>query len=103
MSNNGSQTAGSARLWKVVSLVAGLLAARAARSAGDAVWKRAVGGDPPTNPRSAGTSWGAAFAWTALAGALVGLARMLSSHGAASVWERVTGALPPGLEEGPSR
>jgi hypothetical protein len=34
-----------------------------------------------------------------VSGAFVGLARLVARKVAASVWEKRTGALPPGLEE----
>ena len=98
-----SRNKNAERGWKVASLLAALLAARAVSSLADRGWKRAVGGDPPTNPHSADTAWGEAIVWSAISGALVGLARLVSQHGAAGAWRRLTGALPPGMEEGPSR
>lgn len=98
-----SEDKNAERVWKVASLVAALMGARAVASIADRGWKRTVGGDPPTNPHSADTAWGEAIVWSALSGALVGLARLVSQHGAAGAWKRITGALPPGMEEGPTR
>lgn len=89
--------------WKVASLLAGVLAAKVAKSAMHGTWKKIVGGEPPSNPKSPETSWGDAVVWAALSGAAVGITRTLSQQSAAGVWKRVTGALPPGLEEGAAR
>lgn len=90
-------------LWKIVTLLTGVLAAKQARKLLDKVWAKAVGGDPPTNPASQVTTWREALVWAAVSGIVVQTARMVAQRGAAAGWKRATGALPPGLEEGASR
>lgn len=85
--------------WKFVGISSGLLAAKVARSALDKGWARTRGGEPPRNPAARGTSWSEAVSWAVASGIAVALAKLLAARGAASAWERTTGALPPGLEE----
>lgn len=49
--------------------------ARRVAGRGYAAW---TGDAPPRNPATVGVSWGQAIAWTALAGAIGGVARMAS-------------------------
>lgn len=62
-------------------------------------WRKTRHSDPPANPAAAGTGWPDALAWTAATGVAVGVARLVAERGAAEGWRRMTGALPPGLEE----
>lgn len=86
-------------LWKALATGAGIAAGIAARNLATSGWKKAAGGDPPTNPADPATSWGEAAAWTVFVGALVGLARLFARRSAAELWQRQAGSLPPGLEE----
>jgi hypothetical protein len=86
-------------LWKLVAVLAGLMAAKAGRSVLDKTWARTRGGEPPRNPAAADTTWGEAVAWAAASGVAVALARLVATRGAASAWRKGTGHLPPGLEE----
>jgi hypothetical protein len=85
--------------WKVMGITSGLLAAKASRSAAEALWRRTRGGDPPRNPAAYGTSWGEALAWAAASGVTAGVARMLATRAAAGNYRRAAGHLPAGLEE----
>ena len=62
-------------------------------------WRAVTGNEPPANPEHPRTTWPEAIAYAMLSGALVGLARLVARKTAANVWQRRTGALPPGLEE----
>lgn len=87
-------------LYKLVGILGGVVAAKLARSLAEKVWKRTHhGADPPRNPAIPGTSWNEAVAWAVATGVAAGIARLLATKGAASVWAKGTGHLPPGLEE----
>lgn len=86
-------------LWKLVGILTGLLAARAARSVLDKTWSKARGTEPPRNPAAPGTTWGEAATWAAASGIALALARLAAAKGAASAWRKSTGHLPPGVEE----
>lgn len=85
--------------WKVVGLATGLVAAKTARSVMEAGYRRTRGGEPPRNPASRETDWAEAVTWAVASGIALGLAKLLAARGTASVWEKATGSLPPGLEE----
>jgi uncharacterized membrane protein len=86
-------------VWKAVATLASIGAAVAARNAATAVWQNQVGTEPPNNPADPQTTWGEALGWTVATGVLVGTARLFARRGAAKVWEKVDGDLPPGLQE----
>lgn len=85
--------------WKAFATLASIGAAIAARNAATALWERQVGQDPPMNPADPDTDWGEALAWTLVTGALVGVARLFARRGAAALWAKVDGSLPPDLED----
>ncbi len=58
------------------SLVVPILADEAARRLARKGYRAWTGENPPRNPGAAGVTWGEALVWTALAGALGGVARM---------------------------
>ncbi len=86
-------------LWKALAAVTSIGAAVAARKAVTTVWQQQVGHEPPVNPADPETDWVEALAWTAATGVLIGVARLVARRGAAKVWEKVDGQLPPGLHE----
>lgn len=85
--------------WKVVSGVAGALAALAARKTLTLAWKAATGHEPPEEPAHPRVSLGRAVAWAAASGLVVGVARMMAQRRAAGAWERATGVLPGPFQE----
>lgn len=86
-------------VWKLAATGAAVLAGVAVRNALMAVWRSVMKNDPPNNPADPATSWGEAIAWTAATGMAIGVARMVASRGAAAGWQKVTGNLPPGLQD----
>lgn len=87
-------------MWKALSTLAAVGAAAAARNAASAVWRNRTGHEPPTNPADPDTDWAEAIGWTLVTGALVGVARLVARRGAAMVWEKIEGDLPPELQAG---
>jgi Protein of unknown function (DUF4235) len=91
---------GNEKVWKVVSLISGLLAAQAATAALNSAWRKLANApEPPTDPESPETSWGEAAAWAMLTGAAIGLARFIAGRVAAATWVKKVGALPPAVGE----
>ena len=73
-------------LLSAAALALPALADRLTRRLAAVGYSRVAGEDPPRNPAVIGVSWSQALVWTALAGALGGVARMasrkaLSNHG----------------------
>lgn len=93
------------RMWKLVSvitgLLGGLLARKLIRATYQAVRKDTAPATPfdPTNPQF---SWPDALLWAAAAGVGLGIAKVMSARLAAIGWEAATGTLPPGFEEEPA-
>lgn len=86
-------------VWNAVATLASIGAAMAARNAATSVWQNQVGAQPPQNPADPDTTWGEAIGWTIATGILVGTARLFARRGAATVWKKVQGELPPGVGE----
>lgn len=81
--------------WKVVSVGAGALAAIGMRQLVSAIWPGSA--RPPLNPADRKVDWTDALAWGIASGIGAGVARVVSTRGAATAWERVTGSPPPGI------
>lgn len=81
--------------WGLVATGAAIAGAVAARTLLKSAWKTMMETDPPENPADPEVSWGEALAWTALTGAVVGVARMMATRAATTGWERTTGRMPP--------
>jgi hypothetical protein len=87
-------------LYKLIGILGGVIAAKTARTVIEKVWQRThSGAEPPRNPAVPGTSWNDAILWAVASGIAAGIARLLATKGAAEVWAKGTGHLPPGLEE----
>ncbi|MCW2500287.1 MAG: hypothetical protein JWN87_1963 [Frankiales bacterium] len=86
-------------LWKALAVTSGMLAARATKAALDKGWRKKVGDEPPRNPAAPGTDWKEAVVWAAASGTALALAKVAATNGAAKVWQKTTGNLPPGVEE----
>jgi len=67
------------------------------KKAADAAWLKVRGYPPPKNPADPGVSWPDALAWAAASGVLVAAGRLVAARGAAAVYQKVTGNLPPGV------
>jgi hypothetical protein len=79
----------------MVAGMAGALGAFAMRNSLEKAWQLAVGTDPPRNPAARDVPWKHAIIWTVATGVLIGLGRLLAERGAAEVWNRYQGRMPP--------
>ncbi|RFU22813.1 DUF4235 domain-containing protein [Geodermatophilus marinus] len=86
--------------WKLLSAGFAVPAGIAVRKLTDAAWYGVRGTTPPKNPAAPGVSWGDALAWAAVSGLAVAAGRLLAARGAAASYEKLTGKLPPGLNQG---
>ncbi|HEX2073764.1 MAG TPA: DUF4235 domain-containing protein [Geodermatophilus sp.] len=86
--------------WKLLGTGFAVPAGIAVRKLSDAAWYAARGNYPPKNPAAPGVGWGEALAWAAVSGVAVAAGRLLAARGAAATYERLTGKLPPELNEG---
>lgn len=85
--------------WTLVGGLSAIGGGTVAKKALHKVWKGVTGKEPPANPEHPRTTWAEAIAYALVSGALMGLARLVARKYAATMWEKRTGALPPGLEE----
>ncbi len=85
--------------WRVMAMAFAIPAGYAAEKAIEAGWRAVRKSDPPRNPEAPGTSWGEALAWAAVSGLAVAGAKLVAARGAAVAYRRLTGELPPGLED----
>lgn len=89
--------------WKLLGTAAGLTAALATTKALDATWKTATGREPPNSPESPDIGNREAFAWAAVSGLALGVARMYATRRAANYWVKSFGTLPPGMNKGATK
>ena len=87
----------SSKVWSIMSFGAALGAAALARKGIDKSWQVSTGKKPPENPADPDVDFWEAFAWAAVTGAFVALARMFAQRRAASYYIRSTGHRPPQL------
>ena len=85
--------------WKLLGTGAATLSGIAVRKLTDAAWYAARGTKPPKNPAAPGVTWPDALAWAAVSGVLYASARLVAARGAAAVYRKLTGELPPGINE----
>jgi len=104
----GSAAAGSGQrsrvadrrvVWKAVGILSGVASGAAVRGLLRGAWRRATGGNPPTNPASPSTTWSEAIGWAAASGVALAVARLVAQRGAAEAWRAKTGSYPEGLED----
>jgi hypothetical protein len=88
----------SSKVWSLMSLGSGLLAATVARKVLDGGWRAATGKTPPANPADPDVDVWEAATWAAVSGTAIGVARMLAGRRAARYYARSTGHLPPELQ-----
>jgi len=88
----------SSRVWSVMSLFSGILAAVFAKKVLDGSWRAATGKTPPANPADPDVDIWEAVVWATVSGTAIGVARMLAGRRAASYYARSTGHLPPELQ-----
>lgn len=88
--------------WKLLGFAFAIPAGILMRKLLDKAWMGARGSVPPKNPAAPGTDWLEALAWAAASGVGIAIGRLFAARGAAGVYKKLTGKLPPGLEsEGP--
>jgi Protein of unknown function (DUF4235) len=90
---------GPSLAWKVLATLSAVTAGIAARKVLVTVVRKTTGKEPPANPEAPGTSWQEAIGWAVASGAAMGMARMLATRKAATVYEKSTGHPPKGMEE----
>jgi hypothetical protein len=89
----------SKQTWSVVGGLSAVGGGTVAKKALHRAWKLVTGNEPPANPEHPRTTWPEAIAYALVSGAIMGVARLVARKYAATLWEKRTGALPPGLEE----
>lgn len=85
-------------IWKMLTALAGFVAAWASRQAATALWTQFSDTDGPMNPADRSISWASAAGWAVVAGLTGGLARVVARRGAAGAWQMATGDSPPGIQ-----
>ncbi len=63
----------------------------------DTAWLKVRGYPPPKNPAAPGVTWPDALVWAAVSGVLYASGRLVAARGAAAVYQKLTGELPPGV------
>jgi len=86
-------------LYKLLGPAMAIPAGIVVKKATDTAWLKVRGYPPPKNPAAPGVTWPDALAWSAFSGVLYASARLVAARGAAAVYQKLTGELPPGVNE----
>lgn len=89
----------SSKAFTAFSLIAAIGAAAVAKKGLNTSWRAATGKNPPANPADPDVDFKEAFAWAAISGTMIGLARMVAARRAAEYYTKSTGHLPPQLQK----
>ena len=85
--------------WDYLVLGASVLAGLAVRGIAKNGWHLVHKEEPPQNPAAEDVSWRDAILWSMALGMAVGLARMATRKGMATLWEKQQGEKPEQLKE----
>jgi hypothetical protein len=72
-------------VFTALALVAAIGAAAASRNLLKSGWRATTGTEPPISPESDDATWVQALTWGVITGAIIGIVRVLSRQGAASL------------------
>jgi len=84
-------------LYKLLGPAMAIPAGIVVKKAADTAWLKVRGYPPPKNPAAPGVGWGEALAWAAVSGVLVAAGRLVAARVATSVYQAITGELPPDM------
>jgi hypothetical protein len=84
-------------LYKLLGPAMAIPAGIVVKKAADTAWLKVRGYPPPKNPAAPGVTWPDALAWAAVSGVLYASGRLVAARGAAAVYQKLTGELPPGI------
>lgn len=86
---------------QLIGIATGVVTRKISMVVLDKVWRKTKKTEPPADPASPGTPWVEAITWAAASGVAVGVARLVTTKGAATAKMKLTGKVPEGME-GPS-
>jgi hypothetical protein len=92
-----TESVGRQRMFRLVSMLSGILGAMIAKRLLRAVYRVVQREDPSVafDPTAQGFSWPNAFAWALAAGVGLVMTKMVSDRVAAAGWKAAIGTLPP--------
>lgn len=85
--------------WKVMTVVAGVGAGKAAEQVMRAIWQKVTGTEAPLEPADRRQPLLQVLAFALGVGALAGVTRALANRTAAIAWEVALGDTPPVIED----
>ena len=83
--------------WKIVTVVAGIIAGKAAEQVMGSVWQKVTGAAPPAEPADRRQPLFQVLAFGLGVGALAGITRVLANRTVAVAWETALHETPPGV------
>jgi hypothetical protein len=86
---------------QLIGIATGVVTRKISMVVLDKVWRKTKKTEPPSDPASPATPWAEAITWAAASGVAVGVARLVTTKGAATAKMKLTGKAPEGME-GPS-
>ena len=86
-------------VWKVLGTGGAILAGIIARKVTVSGWKLATGSPPPANPEDPEVEWKEALGFALFSGAVVGIARLMTTKKAADFYTKSAGHPPTALQK----
>ena len=84
--------------WQVIGFGVSIGATILTRSLLGSAWKFVTGNAPPDSPEHPDTGTFVAVTWVLSSGVGGAVAGLLATRQAARLWKKITGELPPGME-----
>ena len=83
---------------QLIGIATGLVTRKISMVVLDKIWRKTKKTEPPADPASPDTPWAEALTWAAASGVAVGVARLVTTKGAATARLKLTGKAPEGME-----
>lgn len=85
------------KVWNGVAAVSAIAAVRLSKPLVERAWRMVLRRDPPGNPAAEDVAWRDALLWALVAGAVVGVVRLIAQRAAAGAWAKARGSYPRAL------
>lgn len=86
---------------QLIGIATGVVTRKVSMVVLDKIWRKTKKTEPPKDPASPETPWAEALTWAAASGIAVGVARLVTTKGAATARLKLTGTPPEGMEAPP--
>lgn len=82
---------------KLIGIGTGIVVRKISQKVLTRVWRKTKHSEPPADPASPGTPWPEALSYAVASGVAIGVARLVTTKGAATAKMKLTGKTPEGM------